>query len=86
MSAQGYKVTVEDLDTGETTTTRVARGDYLLLTFEPCHDSHHVTYGNGVAQITIRDHQPEFAATTDYLHPTRQDGDAPPPDQERRRE
>lgn len=84
--SQGFRVTVTDVDTGETTITRVARGDYLLLTFEPCHDSHHVTYGNGVAQITIKGHQPEFAATTLTTPATEQDGDAPPPDQERRRE
>lgn len=61
MASNGFRVTVEEIDTGETTTMVIAPGDYFLATFEPCHDSHHAHYANGVSQITIKGRAPEFA-------------------------
>jgi hypothetical protein len=85
--SQGFRITVEDIDTGETTTMIIAKGDYFLATFEPCHDAHHVQYGNGVSQITIKGRAPEFHAYSPDGTTVQVDGDAPPATVlERRRE
>lgn len=47
-------VTVLDLETNETETTRVADGDYLLICVEPCHLTYQQHYPtSGKAQLTV---------------------------------
>jgi hypothetical protein len=85
--AKGFRVTIEEIDTGQTTTMVVAPGDYFLATFEPCHETHHATYANGVASITIKGNKPEFTAYSPDGSTVRVDGDAPAATElERRRE
>lgn len=52
-------VTVRDEQTGETEETRVADGDYLLLTVGGCHVGPIQTYPTtGTHVITIKGHRP----------------------------
>lgn len=47
-------VTVTDEQTGDTDTTRVEDGDYLLICVEPCHLTYQQHYPtSGKAQLTI---------------------------------
>lgn len=56
-----FRVTVEDLETGEKSVTEVAAGDYFLTTFEPCYLAHTTAHANGTRVLTIRDHRPQDA-------------------------
>jgi hypothetical protein len=47
-------VTVLDLETNETETTRVEPGDYILICVEPCYLSYQQHYPtSGKAQLTV---------------------------------
>ncbi|GAA2861169.1 hypothetical protein [Nonomuraea rubra] len=48
------KVTVEDPETGETATTEIPPGSYLLLCAEPCHRTALNAYATGTHQITVK--------------------------------
>ncbi len=68
MSA-GFRVTVEDLATGETNAMIVAPGDYFLVTFDPAYlagTQHYPKAGTAVA--TIKNHRPEWKARLDRDH------------------
>lgn len=56
--SKGFRITVEDLDTGETESQIVGEGDYMLIPFAPCylHSAQH--YGNGTVTVTLKDHKP----------------------------
>lgn len=56
--SKGFKVTVEDLDRGESQSMVVASGDYMLIPFEPCH-LHHVQKSGTTVQLTIKGHAPQ---------------------------
>jgi hypothetical protein len=58
----GFRVTCEDLATGETQTRDVAVGDYMLLSFAPCYLHHTQRYANGTVILTLKDHQPRPAS------------------------
>jgi hypothetical protein len=50
------RVTVVDVDTGDTSTQDVAEGDYLLITHEPCHETGVQIYSAGRTHvITVTD-------------------------------
>ncbi len=51
---QGIRITVEDLETGETETRDVPSGDYFLVTTEPAHVAHINTFANGTQVVTIK--------------------------------
>lgn len=57
--SKGFKVTVEDLDNGETQSMVVAPGDYMLIPFAPCRLHAAQKHGNGTVQLTIKEHRPE---------------------------
>ena len=48
------RVTVEDLETGETQTRDVPPGDYFMLTTEPAYVAHTNVFANGTHVITIK--------------------------------
>jgi len=57
--SKGFKVTVEDLDNGDTQSMVVAPGDYMLIPFAPCYLAGVQKHGNGTVQLTIKEHRPE---------------------------
>lgn len=60
--ASGFRVTVEDLETGETQTKIVQAGDYMLIPFEPCYLAGAQQYPkSGTVVLTIKDHRPQKA-------------------------
>lgn len=57
----GFRVTVEDLETGDREAMIVHAGDYILIPFEPCHLHHTQRSSNGTVTVTLRDHRPQDA-------------------------
>jgi hypothetical protein len=57
MSA-GFRVTVEDLATGEKQSRVVSEGDYMLIPFAPCYLHSAQRYGNGTVSVTLKGHSP----------------------------
>lgn len=55
---KGFRVTVEDLDTGEIGTRVVSEGDYIFIPFAPCYLSATGRHANGTVQLTIKNHSP----------------------------
>lgn len=53
-----FRVTVEDLQTGDKQVIEVAEGDYVINAFEPCYLDSMQTYLNGTVQVFIKDHRP----------------------------
>jgi hypothetical protein len=53
-----FRVTVEDLQTGDKQVVEVTEGDYVINTFEPCYLDTRQTYLNGTVQVFIKDHRP----------------------------
>lgn len=56
-----FRVTVEDLETGDSHSAEVAAGDYVMVAFAPCHLHHVQRHATGTVQLTLRDHRPEGA-------------------------
>lgn len=55
-----FRVTVEDLVTGDVQVMEFAAGDYVLIPFAPCHRSSVTAYPkSGTHVITIKDHRPQ---------------------------
>lgn len=53
-----FRVTVEDLETGDKQAIEVAEGDYLLIPFGSCY-LHGVNYhANGTVQLTVKGYRP----------------------------
>jgi hypothetical protein len=48
------RVTVVDEQTGDSETTTVPDGDYLLITTEPCYQHYVAAYANGTHVITVK--------------------------------
>lgn len=59
-----FRVTVEDLETGETGVMEVAEGDYMLIPFGPCYLDGITRHANGTVQLTVRGHNPAGPART----------------------
>lgn len=57
--SKGFKVTVEDLDNGDTQSMVVSEGDYMLIPFAPCYLAAAQKHGNGTVQLTIKNHAPK---------------------------
>lgn len=57
--SKGFKVTVEDLDNGDTQSMVVGEGDYMLIPFAPCYLHAAQKHGNGTVQLTIKNHAPK---------------------------
>lgn len=53
-----FRVTVEDLQTGDKQVIEVAEGDYVINTFEPCYLDTMQVYAGGTVQVFISDHRP----------------------------
>lgn len=63
MSSKGFRVTVEDLDTGDKEIMDVAPGDIMLIPFAPAYKANSMHYpGSGTTVITVKGHRPEWAA------------------------
>ena len=56
--SKGFRVTVEDLDTGQTESKVVGLGDYMLIPFFPCYLDGVQRHKNGTVQLTIKGHSP----------------------------
>jgi len=55
-----FRVTVEDLETGDKQAMEVAAGDYILIPFAPCHLAHANHHpGKGTVVLTVKDHRPQ---------------------------
>lgn len=52
------RVTVLDLETGDTDTATVADGDYVLICADPCYRSGVVAHANGTHVVTIKGRTP----------------------------
>lgn len=61
MADKGFRVTVEDLETGDVDTEVVMPGDYTLIPFHPCILDSFVKHANGTVQLTIKGHAPQKA-------------------------
>jgi hypothetical protein len=60
MSSKGFRVTVEDLSTGEKDSKVIGEGDYILIPFAPCYLDGFQRYpGKGTVVLTIKDHKPQ---------------------------
>lgn len=60
MTTPNFRVTVEDLDTGDKAVTELFLGDYLLIPFGDCHLAH--TQANlkaGIHVLTIKGYAPK---------------------------
>lgn len=53
MSKKGIKVTVEDLDTGDTESKTVEPGDYVIITVDPA-TVDIVAHKNGTHVLTVK--------------------------------
>lgn len=53
-----FRVTVEDLETGDKQVMQVAEGDYMLIPFEPCYLDHTQRSARGTVQLTLKNHRP----------------------------
>jgi hypothetical protein len=53
-----FRITVEDLETGDKQAMEVAEGDYMLIPFGSCQLANTLIHSNGTVQITLRDHFP----------------------------
>jgi hypothetical protein len=60
--ADGFRVTVEDLKTGEKQAMVVAEGDYMVIPFAPCYLDRTNRSSNGTVQITLKGHGPKGPA------------------------
>lgn len=54
----GFRVTVEDLTTGEKQSRIVGEGDYMLIPFAPCYMHSTQVYGNGTVSVTLKGYAP----------------------------
>lgn len=60
--ANGFRITVEDLETGEKQSRVVQAGDYILMPFAPCHLANVAQYpSTGTVVLTVKDHRPQKA-------------------------
>lgn len=58
------RVTVTDIETGETDTAEVVEGDYLLICHHPCYEASIQTYPTkGTHVLTIKGHRPKVRAS-----------------------
>jgi hypothetical protein len=48
------RVIVTDVETGDTDTTEISEGDYLLVCHEPCYLHYTNAYPNGTHVLTIK--------------------------------
>lgn len=53
-----FRVTVEDLETGEKHAVEIAEGDYALIPTGSCYLDGQNWYANGTVQLTIKGHHP----------------------------
>lgn len=59
MADREFRVTVEDLITGERSVMEIAAGDYVLIPFAPCYRAEVQAYPtSGTHVITIKGHRP----------------------------
>jgi hypothetical protein len=57
-----FRVTVEDLETGDKQVIEVAEGDYVINTFDPCYLGTMQRYGGDTVQVFIKNHRPAAGA------------------------
>lgn len=53
-----FRVTVEDLETGDRQAVEIAEGDFILIPVGGCYLANRAQHANGTVQLTIRDHHP----------------------------
>lgn len=56
-----FRVTVEDLAEGGSSSRMISAGDFFLLTTEPCYLDGEQRYANGTVVLTIKGHAPRSA-------------------------
>jgi hypothetical protein len=58
-SKQMLRITVLDLETGDTETAEMPAGEYFILCTAPCYVAHTQSFGGGkTVQLTIKDRVP----------------------------
>jgi hypothetical protein len=62
MTTKGFRVTVVDIETGESQDRIVQTGDYILIPFAPCHLHYTQRHASGTVQITLKGHAPQGPA------------------------
>jgi hypothetical protein len=60
--SKGFKITVEDLDRGESQSMVVHEGDYMLIPFEPCYLHGAQVHANGTVMLTVKGWSPRKPA------------------------
>lgn len=66
--SKGFRVTVEDLDTGEKSSRVVYAGDFMLIPFAPCYwDSSQAYPTTGTVQLVIKGYRPERKARDEVV-------------------
>lgn len=53
-----FRVTVEDLETGDKQAMEIAEGDYILIPFGSCRLDSAQRWKSGTVQLVLRDHHP----------------------------
>jgi len=62
-ASRGFRVTVEDLDSGEVQVMEIAEGDYVLIPFAPCRRASVQVYPlAGTHVITVEGYGPRWPA------------------------
>lgn len=62
----GFRVTVEDLATGDRQSMIVHSGDYVLIPFAPCHLAHtQADLIAGTHVLTVKGYRPTVPTTTE---------------------
>lgn len=53
-----FRITVEDLATGDKQVVEVAEGDFILIPFGGCYLGSANVHANGTVQLTVKNHRP----------------------------
>lgn len=64
-----FRVTVDDLETGEKRSMEVAEGDYVFIPFGECYLNHVQRSANGTVQMSVKNHRPAGPVRNAYFVP-----------------
>lgn len=52
------RITVLDVETGDSDTAEIPEGDYILIAHDPCHLAGTQIHANGTHVLTVKGHHP----------------------------
>lgn len=58
MSGNGFRITCEDLATGESSTVEIVSGDFMLIPTGTCYLHKVAKYTNGTVVLTLKGYAP----------------------------